>query len=400
MTNYIHSIIPLLLIFVITTCTDNSVPNQPEDITPENDYENLIFSNKVELSNYPDFGSEFNFIIKLNDTTLKISKIKYDFDDDNKYDTTLTKNDTITKSFTNLGYNKTIASVYLDDKTVLSCSTTVWFTIPQVILSDGNVTFEPNIYNGKMLSITHGFGHQALLLDITSFTVNNIFSGFTSESFKEMHNTIPSFDGTKLLFDNGGYLEGIYYGYGYYDLLKNDSTITIVPISPPGYPVGQIIWSLDSESIFYVDGENDYGNGVKTYNIETGEHNNIYDSGEYICVVPGDNEKLAILEKIDENNSKLIIFNTETKTIENEYSNIPFHAPFRLLEDKDRVYFDGELSIYKLSTGEIYRMDFSELDLSEHMYGEADISMDGSTFIISTFHGVRALYKVILPKYF
>jgi uncharacterized protein YueI len=45
-------------------------------------------------------------------------------------------------------------------------------------------------------------------------------------------------------------------------------------------------------------------------------------------------------------------------------------------------------------------MHFDELDLSKHMYGEADINMDGNKFIIGTWNETRVLYSVILPNFF
>ena len=42
-------------------------------------------------------------------------------------------------------------------------------------------------------------------------------------------------------------------------------------------------------------------------------------------------------------------------------------------------------------------MQFEELNLENHMYGEADINMDGDRFIIGTWNENPALYEIVLP---
>jgi hypothetical protein len=183
-----------------------------------------------------------------------------------------------------------------------------------------------------------------------------------------MHCTIPSFDGNKMLFDNG-----INYNFCYYDFAKNDGKIIDIPIALPIYPIGQITWSLDNESIYYISVDNDYHeNGVKSYNLLSNDIKDVYSSGSHICIVPDHEDKLAILEKVNESSSKLLIYNTATNSIEKEYSNIPFNGPFRMIKDTDRIYLDGKLAFYSLSKEILYYMEFEELDLQHHMYGEAD----------------------------
>nr|MDA3861605.1 hypothetical protein [Melioribacteraceae bacterium] len=187
----------------------------------------------------------------------------------------------------------------------------------------------------------------------------------------------------------------------YYDFTKSDTTLTDVPMRVGSYPIGEITWSLDSKSIYYVSVSEVYvKNGIKSFNIESNETTTIHDRGEYVCFVPEKNVKLAILEKVGDSKSKLIIYNLVSKSIEREYTDIPFFAPFRMLKDNDRVYFDGELAFYSLSKQKVYYMHFDELDLSKHMYGEADINMDGNKFIIGTWNETRVLYSVILPNFF
>jgi hypothetical protein len=393
-------IVFLLLIFAIVLgCNEETVSPNNIDEKETNNYENLVFSDKIELFNYPSFGSNntsFKFDIIVKDPSLKISKIKYDFTHDMEYDTTLTALNTVKTKFNLFGYNTIIATVEFEDKSVLSCSTVVWLTQPRVISSGDNVYYEPNIYNGNIISVTHGVGHKAQLINMTTYQMNCYFCEFNSDSFNEMHCTIPSFDGNKMLFDNG-----INYNFCYYDFAKNDGKIIDIPIALPIYPIGQITWSLDNESIYYISVDNDYHeNGVKSYNLLSNDIKDVYSNGSHICIVPDQEDKLAILEKVNESSSKLLIYNTATNSIEKEYSNIPFNGPFRMIKDTDRIYLDGKLAFYSLSKEILYYMEFEELDLQHHMYGEADINMDGNQFIIGTYNTTRALYSIPLPNYF
>ena len=63
------------------------------------------------------------------------------------------------------------------------------------------------------------------------------------------------------------------------------------------------------------------------------------------------------------------------------------------------IYFDGELAVYSLSKQKTYYMQFEELNLSNHMYGEADINMAGNIFIIGTWGETRSLYRIMLPEH-
>jgi len=387
----ISSVIVSIMLF---GCAETSLPPEVTRTDP-NKYEELVFSEKIELSNYPTFGStvtDFKFNVVLNDTSLKISSIKYDLTFDQNYDTTLAAQDTLITQFNFFGYNTVIASVKLEDNSVLSCSTLIWLTDPKELSSNpGYVFYEPNIYNGKMISVTHGTRHQVQLLDYNTFQMDCYFCGFESDKFNEMHVSIPSFDGSKILFNNG-----TNYEFCYYDFVKDDSTTTDVPIDVGGYPIGEITWSLDSKSIYYLS----MNGGIKAYSLESNEITDLYPSGDFICVVPGQEDKLAILEKVNYPISKLIIYNIATKSIEKEYSDIPLFAPFRMLLDEDRVYFDGELAFYSLSREKICYMHFDELDLAGHQYGEADINMEGNKFIIATWINTRGLYSIILPNFF
>lgn len=392
----------LLIIFNIG-CNDVSVfPKFDENQKKPNEYDSLKFSNEIQLSTNPTFGSfqtTFKINLLINDTTLKINQVKYDFTNDNNYDTSFTLLDTVRTRFTKFGYNKIIASVYFENDSVLSCSTDVWLTEPKPISADGHVYFEPNIYNGNFISVTHGYRHQAIFFDLKTYKMECFFCDFSSNSFTEMHISMPSFDGRKLLFDNGG--QG--YLFCYYDLQKNDKTTIDVPLNVTNYTIGQITWSLDNKNIYAVTIDKNYvPNGIKSYNIETQQVSTIYDKGNYICIVPDHNEELAILETITDSTSKIIIYNLTAKTVEKEYNNIPFNAPFRLLHDSDRIYFDGTLSFYSLSTGKIYTMRFDEIDYHYHdpYMGEADITMDGSKFILGTWDTNPMLYIITLPTYF
>ena len=390
------SLLSIYLVIISFGCSEKLITPTIEE---SNQYDNLKFSDKIQLISYPTFGSfktTFRFNLLINDNSLKIIKVKYDFTHDNNYDTSLTILDTAKTKFTNYGYNKIIASVFLENDSVISCSTEVWLTEPKIISSDGGVYFEPNIYNGKFISVTHGIGHQAQFIDLNTYEMECFFCGFPSDRFYEMHVSMPSFDGKKLLFDNG-----TNYRFCYYDLEVNDTTNLDIPLNVLTYPVGQITWSLDNKNIFGIEYDENYHlNIIKSYNIETHEINSVYEKGDYICVIPDQVEKLAILEKVDINQSKLIIYNVTTKTIEKEYDSIPFYAPFRMLRNSDRVYFDGELAFYSLNLKTIYTIQFDELNLENHMYGEADINMDGDKFIIGTWNENRALYEIILPRFF
>jgi len=399
-----NSILSTLILLVLVSilffgCADETVSPPSVPPTDPNIYDSLVFSDKIELSNYPTFGStktDFKFNVVIKDTSLKISNIKYDFTFDQKYDTTLTVQDTLSTQFKLFGYNTVIASVELEDNSVISCSTLIWLTETKIISSNGSFYYEPNIYNGKMISVTNGPGHQAQLIDLNTFQMDCYFCGFGSDKFLEMHISIPSFDGNKLLFDNG-----TDYSFCYYDFVKNDSTVSDIPVDVRRYPPGQITWSLDSKSIYCVSVNDSYeNNGIKAYSFESNNITPLYDSGDYICVIPGQKEKLAILERTVGSKSKLIIYNIASKSIEKEYTDIPFFAPFRMLEDTDRIYFDGELAFYSLSREKIYYMQFGELNLSRHMYGEADINMDGNNFILGTWGEDRTLYSIILPNFF
>ena len=211
-----------------------------------------------------------------------------------------------------------------------------------------------------------------------------------------MHVSILSFDGNKLIFDNG-----INYDFCYYDLEKSDSTVIDLPFKIASYPIGQITWSLDDQSVYFISVDNNYNeNGVSAYNIDSNKFTKLYDNGNYICVIPDEQNKLAILERVTDSTSKLIILNTDTKIVEREYLDIPFNKPFRMLKGNDRIYIDGELAFYSLLRKKTYYMDFSEMDLTQHAIGEADINMDGNRFIIGTWKGVRSLYYVSLPNNF
>lgn len=381
----------MFFVFHFASCTDETLtPNPPMN-------ENVT----VELSSFPSIGSretDFNFNVVLSDSSRIISSIKYDINPDNNNGFTRTTFDTLKTKLINLGSNFIIATVEFKDHSVLTCSTIVWLTEPKIISSNGYVYFEPNIYNGKMISVTHGRAHQIQFIDLVTFEMDCYFCGFEGNQFSEMHVSIPSFDGEKILFDNG-----INYKFCYYNLEKNDSTVTDIPMFVSYYPIGQITWSLDNKSIYYVSVDGLYSNirsGIKSYNFESNETTKIFNTGDYISAVPYQYDKLAILEKVGEFESKLIIYNLISKSIENEYTDIPFFAPFRMLNDNDRIYFDGELAFYSLSKKKTYYMNFSEMELSQHMYGEADINMEGNKFIIGTWTDSRDLYLVELPDSF
>ena len=247
-----------------------------------------------------------------------------------------------------------------------------------------------------MISVTHGPYHTAQLIDLNTFDMNCYFCDFTSDRFYEMHYSIPSFDGTKIIFDNG-----IKYRFCYYDFTKNEEVLTDIPIQTDYYSIGKLTWSLDNKSVYYVAVDNDYKlDGIKSCNLETDEIKLVYDKGSYICVVPNQPDKLAILEYIDNSKSKLIIYNLSSNTIDVEYEDIPFYAPFRMLSDNDRIYFDGELAFYSLKRKKTFHMKFEEIDLSDHTEGEADINMGGNKFVITTWGERRALYIITLPNFF
>lgn len=383
-----------LLIFLISCVDDPVIPTIPEEDSGR--YENLTISDKLEIETFPAIGSfktTFHINLVCKDSSLNLKKIRYDFSDDQKYDTTLTLQDTAKVKLVKFGYNKIVASVYLDDNSVLSCSTYVWLIEPELIFSDQSIFFEPNIYNGNFISVTHGPYHQAQFINISTYKLDSFFFGYPSPKFQEMHVPIPSFDGKKLLFDNGSN-----YRFCYYDLVKNDSTTVDIPLELASYPIGKLTWSLDNKKIYGV--KNSIQPGINSFDIETNQVSSVYDKGnykDYICVVPDENDKLAILQKVSESQSRLIIYNLTTNSIQLQYDSIPFVAPFRLLRNKDMVYFDGELALYSLSKKKIYYMQFDEFDLSQHIDGEADIDMDGKKFVLSTYIPSRALYMIKLP---
>jgi hypothetical protein len=386
-------LILLLLTFFISCVDDPVVPPIPGEDSEF--YESLIISGKIEMETFPTIGS-FRTTFRINlvskDPSLKVKKVQYDFSNDQKYDTTLTLQDSAKVRFIKFGYNKIVSSVYLEDNSVLSCSTYVWLTEPTVILANGFFFFEPNIYNGNFISVTFGPTHQAQFININTYNLDCFFCGYPSPKFDEMHISIPSFDGKKLLFDNG-----LRYRFCYYDLGKNDSTTVGIPLEVAPYPVGQITWSWDNKKIYGVKSQNFNLQGINSFDIGTNQLSTVYYKGDYICVVPNENDKLAILEKVNDLHSRLIIYNLSTNSIQLQYDSIPFVSPFRFLRNQDIVYFDGELALYSLSKKKTYFMQFDELNLSQHMYGEADIDMDGKKFVISTWYGNRALYMIQLP---
>lgn len=384
----------LSILILISACKDNAVTPIPlPDPNDTDTYDKLTISDKIQLITSPTFASritDFKIYISLVDKTLKVKSIKYDFNNDKKYDITKTLSDTVKNKFQFLGYNKIIATIILEDNITLSCSTNIWISDPELILSDGFFFFEPSVYNGNFLSVTHGPRHQIQFIDLNTHVVNQFFSGFSSTKFDEMHCSIPDFDGRKILFDNGTH-------YMFCNFNFADSSIVDVPIYIPNYPIGQITWSLDNQFIYFVSRNYD---GIKSYNLNTKEIKSIFNKGNYICVIPDRSNKLAILEKLSVTESKLIIFNLESGSIEKEYPNIPFNSPFRMLRNGDRIYLDGQLAFYSLTKQKVYKLDYGEFDLSQHMYGEADITMDGDKFIIGLFTGDRGLYKISLPATF
>lgn len=135
----------LLIFFWFAGCKDD--PITPPDQNDSNNYDNLVFSDKIELNTYPTFGSkktDFKISLKLNDNTLKVKQIKYDLTNDKTYDITKSLTDTVKNKFQSLGYNKIIATIFLEDNTALSCSIKVWISDPELILSDGFFFYEPN----------------------------------------------------------------------------------------------------------------------------------------------------------------------------------------------------------------------------------------------------------------
>ena len=375
--------LPIIVIIIVTySCREQST--DPIKIEEKADI-------KIQLITYPTIGSpqtEFKINLIISGTSLRVREVKYDLNDDQKYDTLTRAMDTLKTTFKNVGLNKITATVFFENGSQ-SCSTNIWTTEPQLLLSDGNPFYEPNIYNGNVISVTHGRNHQVLFVDPITFKQNYFFEGLTTKEFIEMHCSVPSFDGKKILYDNG-----VLYRFCYYDMDKNDKKIIDIPLKLPGYPIAQVIWSLDSKIIYGVE-----TNIVKSFNLETNQINTIYNKGKYICVIPDQKDKLAILDSISVSQSKLIIFNLLTKAIEKEYEDIPFNAPFRMLKNNDRLYFDGKLAFYSLSEKKAYYMKFDELNLKDHMLGEADINIDGDKFILTTFIGFRAMYQINLPKF-
>ena len=402
--SYLFSLLSILLLIMSIIaphfgCTDDTLSPYVPPKQDSKTYEELNFSDQIELHNYPSFGSNktnFKLNVELRDSSLKILNIKYDFSFDHEYDLKVLTLDTVNTKFSNFGYNTIIASLTLDDNSTISCSTIVWITKPRIISSDNYVYYEPNIYNSQMISVTHGPYHTAQLIDLNTFDMNCYFCDFTSDRFYEMHYSIPSFDGTKIIFDNG-----IKYRFCYYDFTKNDEVLTDIPIQTDHYSIGKLTWSLDNKSVYYVAVDNDYKlDGIKSCNLETDEIKLVYNKGSYICVVPNQPDKLAILEYIDNSKSKLLIYNLSSNTIDVEYEDIPFYAPFRMLSDNDRIYFDGELAFYSLKRKKTFYMKFEEIDLSDHTEGEADINMGGNKFVITTWGERRALYIITLPNFF
>lgn len=388
-SNLIKYFLMIVLITIYSGCDDSTSPDQGN-----NDY-----SNEVELASYPTFGdtrTDFKFRIELEDSSVMIKKIKFDYDSDGEFDDLVYALDETSKAnYKSTGEYTVTAKIEFEDGSAV-CSTKIYLTDPKGIVDDGNYFFDPSVYTNQMISVTHGVGHRVLLIDLTTYELDYHFEGYGTERFDEMHCSMVSFDGSKLISTNGkDYL------FSYYDLETNDTTFIDIPINVDNYPVGQFTWSLDSKSVYCV-AENEYNNpdGIKAYNLETKEVTDIYDKGGYICVVPGENDKLAILEKIDDSSSKLIIYNVSTKSIEEEYTNIPFYGPFRKITDTDRIYMDGEMAFYSLSKQKTYYMNFGELGLEHHMYGEADITMDGTEFIIGTYGDERVLYSIELPEFF
>lgn len=393
-----HLTFSLFVIFSLISCSENRIINFNKPVI-DNSYSEITFSDKLELFSYPNFGSihtKFKFNIRLKDSSISLNNVRYDYTFNKEYDTTATIWDTVKTKFSLFGYNTVIASIELEDKSVISCSTKIWVTEPKKIFSDGGALFEPNFYNGHTISLTHGSHHRVQFIDIATLEIDECyFCGFNSSRFDEMHYSVLSFDGNKLMFDNG-----IKYYFCYYDLEKNDSITVDLPINIPRQPTGQITWSLDNNSVYYVALENYQLSGIKSYNLITKEISDIYSKGDFICIVPDQPDKLAILEKTSDSTSNLIIYNIFAKLVENVFEDIPFYAPFRMLRDKDRIYFDGELAFYSLSKRNIYYLQFDELNLSNHTIGEADINMDGNKIIIGTWQGDRTLYYVTLPNYF
>lgn len=382
--NYISVLLVIILIF--TSCGKDQ-PTAPEEV----DLTNV----KVSLSSYPNIGSNntfFEFYVKIEPNANHLKEIRFDLNGDNVVDTVQISDDTLKTKLKNLGLNEVKSTIVFTDNSTLSSSIKVWVSQPKIILKDGRPFFEPNIYNGKMISVTHGTTHQAQLINIDTYEINCYLCDLNLDKFSEMHVTIPSFDGSKLLFDNG-----VSHDFCYTDITAKDTTSIDVPIDLVQYPVGKLTWSLDSKNIYGILRNTSDGNsGITSYNIETKEVKNIYSKGNYICVIPDQNDKLAILEKDDSGKHKLIIYNLKTNSIETQYSDIPLAAPFRIIKNSDLIYFDGKLAFYSLSKKQIYYMQFDELNLADHMYGEADINMEGNKFIIGTWDANRALYEIDL----
>ncbi len=60
--------------------------------------------------------------LSIKDSSFNIKTVRYDFTYDNSYDTTLSASDTATSKYLDLRYNTIIASVFLENDSVLSCS--------------------------------------------------------------------------------------------------------------------------------------------------------------------------------------------------------------------------------------------------------------------------------------
>ena len=77
-----------ILVVVLSGCSETLAPPEAPSIYPYL-YEELVFSDKIELSSYPTVGSiqtEFKFNLVMKDSSLNISNVKYDFKSDQRYE--------------------------------------------------------------------------------------------------------------------------------------------------------------------------------------------------------------------------------------------------------------------------------------------------------------------------
>lgn len=395
-----HLLKVLSLLLFLFACSENST-NEADLLEKEPVY-NFTFL----MNSYPEIGglfTQFNFTIA--DSEGKkidslIYKIQLDLNNDGIYESNYFDVNNVKAGFTSTGKKKVNGKVLIGKSEFPFSSDVIVTELINILPGQNRAIFEPHIYNSKKIIITWGGynvgGHALHMLDINGSYEGCIFCSQVGINIDEMHCSQLSFDGKKIFWDRGTKL--YYYNF--------DTNLDYAPLmySTGYYEPGKICWSLDSKKVFAVDTD---GLGINSIDVNNNFNiDKITDFGKFVCIVPGNEDLIAIMEAANAISSDSIKMSnlkffslSQGKTIK-EYNDIKGFNSFRVIDNGTKIFIEDPFLIYDLITQKYYNIVFDEVDLSRHMEGESDITIKGDKIIFSIFNQDQSkqnLYMFNIP---